>query len=339
MPVVTAFLLLFGSSRALAQVGPAPVILVQPLDQVVLNGGIAVFQVVPSASLTPISYRWFHNGAVIPGATNSTHLVSNARTNEQGTYQVELKNTSGTTLSRVASLTVVSDLLASLNIRSARRVAKGFELQVTGPLLTSYIFQSSTNGSNWLSLSTNFTATGTATYVDPVPNNPVRMYRALLYANGMLLEENASGGRTMQLKSQKKGSQSFRHGLSGESSYSIKKIVLRVSRDSAAPNANLNFSIGTGINSGTIANTSVAISPTSITNTSGGSTFSAYEIVLPNPVGPFTAGTTYYLNFECEASNGRRFYLETANNAYADGRYHEGGSNTGEDLRFEIWGF
>src|ERR1700683_673085 len=52
--------------------GPAPIILVQPLDVSVLFLDVASFTVV-CASLTTISYQWTKNGTNIPGATSATY--------------------------------------------------------------------------------------------------------------------------------------------------------------------------------------------------------------------------------------------------------------------------
>lgn len=73
---------------------------------------------------------------------------------------------------------------------------------------------------------------------------------------------------------------------------------LRLSRKSSAPNTDLNFFIRTGINSGPVAGSGYAITMASITNTSDTSSFQDYDIVFTAPVGPFTAGTIYYLNLD-----------------------------------------
>ena len=56
-------------------------------------------------------------------------------------------------------------------------------------------------------------------------------------------------------------------------------------------------------------------------------------------VGPLTAGTTYYLDLENEAENGKAFYLECAGgNNYANGTYHKAGSDDEKDAWFQVWG-
>lgn len=141
----------------------------------------------------------------------------------------------------------------------------------------------------------------------------------------------------MEIRPDKSGAQSFRHGTAGGPAYSISKVRLRLSRKLDAPSDDLNFSIGTGINSGPVAGSGYAITMASITNTSDASSFQDYDIVFTAPVGPFTAGTTYYLNLD-NAPNGRDVHVETSgNNTYANGTYYEEGADKGGDMRFQIY--
>jgi hypothetical protein len=114
---------------------------------------------------------------------------------------------------------------------------------------------------------------------------------------------------------------------------------LHLSRTPALSDTNLSFSIGTDANSNVVAGSSVSISPSAITNTSGGVSFQDYDVIFTQPVGPFVAGTTYYFNFECEALNNGKVFLETSGgSAYANGIYYRGGSAQADDLVFELWG-
>jgi fibronectin type 3 domain-containing protein len=158
-------------------------------------------------------------------------------------------------------------------------------------------------------------------------------------SNEQILQQNHTGGNKMDIKLGQKGAQSFRNGVAGGQNYFITKVVLHLSRDSEQPNGNFNFNIGTGINSGAIAGSATTIAPNQITDTSAGVTFVTLTIVYPTPVGPLTAGTTYHLNMECEASNGKAVYTEYAgNNAYSSGTYYKSGSDDGKDAWFEVWG-
>ncbi len=85
--------------------GP-PIILVQPSDRWVNSGQTATFRVDVSGA-APLYYQWmFNETTVLDGATNSTLVLPDARTNQTGTYMVIISNTLGTTNSRAATLTV-----------------------------------------------------------------------------------------------------------------------------------------------------------------------------------------------------------------------------------------
>ncbi len=112
--------------------------------------------------------------------------------------------------------------------------------------------------------------------------------------------------------------------------------MLRLSRDEEAPNGNLTVSIGTGVNSGAISEI-VSISPSGLPD-SAGTSFVSYEVTFATPM-TITGGTTYYLNFENEASNGKVFYLEFASdNTYSNGTYFQDGSDKEKDAWFQVWG-
>jgi hypothetical protein len=170
-------------------------------------------------------------------------------------------------------------------------------------------------------------------------NQSVSLYRAMISA-ATNLQQNVTGGFKVEINPSLPGAQSFRHGSVGGSNYGIGKIVFRISRDSPAPNGNLIFSIGTGINSGAVAGSTFAIPVASVTNNTAGTSFQTYEIVYPEPVGPFTAGTTYYLNFVTESTNGNEYWLERSSgtSTYSRGTFYSAGSDISRDMRFEIWG-
>jgi len=206
------------------------------------------------------------------------------------------------------------------------------DVDVDGDALTALLVSDVNNGTLNLNPNGSFTYTPFSNYSGP--DSFTYLAREDVYP---ILEENTPGGSGIDVQLGQKGAQSFRHGTSGDPGYTISKIVLYLSREATAPNANLNITIGTGMNSGAIAGSSVAINPLSITNTSSGGSFQRYEIVYATPVGLLDAGSTYYLNLECEAPNGRNIYTEYAGtNTYANGTYYDAGSNTGRDMRFAI---
>ena len=85
--------------------GPPPVITLQPASQTVVLGGTATFAV-QATSGTALTYQWYYQGTAIAGATNRTHLASNAQFTNAGVYSVALVNAGGTVSSTNAVLTI-----------------------------------------------------------------------------------------------------------------------------------------------------------------------------------------------------------------------------------------
>lgn len=245
------------------------------------------------------------------------------------------------TFSGIATVTInLTPVTVPLRFVSQQRTTNGIKLELSGPGASIYIFQASTNLTDWTPISTNFKASGNIVFTDTwTTNNVVRFYRAMIPA-ATNLQANVSGGGSVEIQPVQPGAQSFRHGTAGGSDYRISKIVFRVSKDSPNPNASLIFSLGTGNNLGAVAGSTFAITPASITNNTGGISFQSYEIVYPAPIGPFTAGTTYYLNFSTQSTNGEEYWLErsSGSSTYSRGTFYSTGIDLGRDIRFEIWG-
>jgi PKD repeat protein len=94
-----------------AKVYIAPTITAPPEDQTVTLGGSAFFGVAAAGTL-PLGYQWQFNGTPIPGATNSTLILTNVQLIHDGSYAVVVSNITGSVTSPPAALTVVG--LASL---------------------------------------------------------------------------------------------------------------------------------------------------------------------------------------------------------------------------------
>lgn len=157
--------------------------------------------------------------------------------------------------------------------------------------------------------------------------------------SGSILEQNLIGGNKAAVKVAQKGAQSFYHGTAGDPSYTISKIVLHFSREPELPDANLNVNIGTARYSGALPGSSVSIPPAAITDATSGATFMTYEINYGTPIGPLTAGTTYWINLECEGPNGKSIYVELSSfSTYPNGTYYKAASDDGKDAWFQLWG-
>jgi len=337
--VFALFLLVLLVSRVHAQLGIVPTITDQPVDTNVLTGGTVSFQV-GAYSLTTMSYKWYHNGVVITGATDSTYMITNAQPSDAGGYYVEVRNLVGAVNSSTATLTVSTVFQTAWGFQSKQIIDRGFQLNVSGPPLSTYTLFATPDLVNWPAVFTNYSDDGNLTLIDSYAfARQMCVYRLTTSRIISVLEQNTSTGKKFEVKLNQKGAQSFRHGAAGDPSYNITKIVLRVSRPTTAPNRPFNVSFGTGTNSGTLSNSLVAFdTATTITNTSGGSTYQTLEVVYPMPVGPLTAGTTYFLNLDCEAPNGRQVFVQGSDNQYANGAYYQAKTVTSTDARFELWG-
>jgi hypothetical protein len=83
----------------------APAVITQPTSQSVETGGAAQF----SAQVTgtePLSFQWFFQNAPLAGQTNISLLVSDAVTNNSGSYYLIMSNYLGAATTAVAALSV-----------------------------------------------------------------------------------------------------------------------------------------------------------------------------------------------------------------------------------------
>jgi hypothetical protein len=92
-----------------------PQIVTQPSNQEALVGGSVQFTVSASGSL-PMTYRWYFNTntALFSPSSSASLSLSNITPQSAGWYSVVITNTSGSTTSSFASLTVVSPLVTGL---------------------------------------------------------------------------------------------------------------------------------------------------------------------------------------------------------------------------------
>jgi hypothetical protein len=91
-----------------AQEAPPPNILVQPAPaSQTVRQGQSVTLSVTAGGTPPLTYQWRHNGSAQPGATDFTFTISNANTNDAGSYDVVVSNAGGSVISQVATITVL----------------------------------------------------------------------------------------------------------------------------------------------------------------------------------------------------------------------------------------
>lgn len=83
-----------------------PAILVQPTDQEVPAGSMAIMRVVATGA--PLYYQWYKDGAPLAGGTRSSLVLTNLLAMDSGAYFVIVANAVGWVTSRVATLTVLN---------------------------------------------------------------------------------------------------------------------------------------------------------------------------------------------------------------------------------------
>jgi hypothetical protein len=100
-----ASLVVYGNSSFSA----APIISSQPQNEMVVAGNNATFSVSVSSGTNSFNTQWYFNGTAIPGATTTNYNISNAQTNDVGSYYVTVSNSFGPATSSLVYLTVVTN--------------------------------------------------------------------------------------------------------------------------------------------------------------------------------------------------------------------------------------
>ena len=98
---------------------PTPKITLQPQGVTVAQGNTAFLEVASSDNPATLSYRWWHNGTLVAGATASRLELPSVKSEQAGLYQVELVNSAGSTLSRpaIVGVTIPARTAGSIGTR------------------------------------------------------------------------------------------------------------------------------------------------------------------------------------------------------------------------------
>ncbi|HEX3800769.1 MAG TPA: immunoglobulin domain-containing protein [Verrucomicrobiae bacterium] len=139
----------------------------QPTNQIIPLGSNAIFQV--TAAGTSLSYQWYFAGTNIFGATDPTLSITNAQTNQCGSYYVVITNTVNVITSSVARLIVVTPpaiLTSPTNLTVFVGSNAAFQATAGGILLS---YQWSFSGTNISDATTN---TLTLTNIQPAQSGP-----------------------------------------------------------------------------------------------------------------------------------------------------------------------
>ena len=176
-------LLCFGISlsQSHAQLGPPPIIGVQPLGLSVSYGDTAIF-LVGAVSVTHMSYQWYHDDKKIGGADQAICTIDHIKPKDAGKYWVQIKNASGTTVSSNATLIVLSRTVTiTMNVLPPVLTTNGVGIHLSVPPGSDFVVYGSSDLRNWIPLSTNPAPTGDVNFTDTAATNlNSRYYKALL---------------------------------------------------------------------------------------------------------------------------------------------------------------
>ena len=124
----------------------SPVILHPPVGLTAYNGRDVVLHG-DAAGAQPLSYQWLLNGTNVPGATNTSLVISNVQSGNAGNYQLFVSNSVNTALSLPAPLTVISNnALVFLSVPASQtnyqgsKVSLGVTVLGNGPLRYQWFF-------------------------------------------------------------------------------------------------------------------------------------------------------------------------------------------------------
>jgi len=156
-----------------------PVIVAQPTNQVVFAGTTAQF-IMSATSSIPMSYQWYFNrtNPIFSPSAFATLSLPNVTPQADGLYSVLVANSLGSATSSVATLTVVTPLVTSVNRNTNKNVTLNF---VGLPSSTNRVWATTNLASQaaWQVLSTNIADTnGLWHFIDTnAIGYPARFYR------------------------------------------------------------------------------------------------------------------------------------------------------------------
>ena len=109
---------------------PAPAIVSQPTNQLVIAGTNATFSVSATTDNPPLRYRWRLNGIDIAGATNDSLTISNVQAPNAGNYTVLVSDSVGLVISASASLELFVPYITTQPVSVAVKVSSNATFSV-----------------------------------------------------------------------------------------------------------------------------------------------------------------------------------------------------------------
>ena len=150
--------------------------------------------------------------------------------------------------------------------------------------------------------------------------------------NDSALEGNGQGGDLLTIGPGHQLAQSFVHGDTADPQFNISRVTLYLARDDVLPNGALRFHIARGPDAPAMGGSQYEFNASNL-----GSGLEAREIDFSTPVGPLTAGETYYLVLENGADFGS-YHVEVSGDEYPRGSSYLNGVEQAGDLRFRLDG-
>lgn len=141
----------------------APRILTQPVSRIVAEGETVSFITSASGAGT-LDYKWYRDGAPLmedalhKGVTTPTLTISNAQYDDEGLYSVEVRNVTGSVVSKEVELTIGD---SELRLATPMLVGGKLQLQIQGADSGSVVIYASEDLRSWQPIITNSLPSGT----------------------------------------------------------------------------------------------------------------------------------------------------------------------------------
>lgn len=124
------------NANIIINIGSPPIITTHPLTQTLPPHSNVTFNVVATGS-SPFTYEWYKDNNIISGANDSTYILTNIVSINEGAYKCRVSNTFGYTESNIAVLTVNTGIAPSITLQPLsqnlnNRSVAGFSIEAKG---------------------------------------------------------------------------------------------------------------------------------------------------------------------------------------------------------------
>ncbi len=156
-----------------------PLLTLGPKSQTVPLGTNVAFAAAATGFPSP-NYQWNFNGVTISGATNTNYVIASVSLTNAGNYSVTVSNIAGATVSTNAVLALVPPRAAQFTSILAPS-GDDLQLNFSGDAYWSYAIQSSSNLTDWITLTNLVSTNGVFTFdAGSLTNSPQQFFRAVV---------------------------------------------------------------------------------------------------------------------------------------------------------------